>query len=90
MLSVYSVGRIIRRFDFAIELALQKPDNHAIAARDGRRIAEDCGLVRIPRDGVAACEDRERTERVEPCGTFSELRLHTMVPAACGVPESHP
>ena len=65
MLSVYSVGRIIRRFDFAIELALQKPDNHAIATRHDRRIAEDCGLVRIPRDRVAAPEQmlRERRQR---------------------------
>jgi len=40
----------------------------AIAALDGRRIADDCGAFGVPADGVAAPENGERAEAFETSG----------------------
>src|SRR5262245_33788567 len=61
---------------------------NGVARRDSGRVAQDPRLVRVPRDRVAAAEDGERAERVEPAGRVLELCAGAI--AAAGRGASHP
>src|SRR5712692_9457062 len=68
--------------NLALQLAAAQGHSHSLARADRRRVAQHAGLVGVPCHGVAASEDRERAERVEPSRGVAQLRGGAMLPAA--------